>query len=84
MNILVRSIEALEKEYNTSRTPVLTYCRQLVRENIHPHTQLQVTRMGKDSLIINNIYEAAKITVLENDNIGPLFVKYRDRVREFK
>lgn len=73
MNILVQSIETLPN--NQSDTPVLRFCRKLVKDNIDPRTQLQITRNGQTTLIINDIYAAAKLTVKEDPSVH--FAKYK-------
>lgn len=75
MNILVRDIEALEKEFNSTHTPVLAYCRKLVKEGIDPNTQLHILRDGKLSVMVSNIYAAAKLTVKEKPYCR--FIKYK-------
>lgn len=58
---------------------VTDYCRQLLQDGENPNSRVEVFRKGKivPDLIVNNIGEAAKITIKENSAIGPVFVKYK-------
>lgn len=63
----------------TSRTPVLTYCRQLIKKGEDYKTRLEVYRIREEpDVIVKCIGDAAKITVREDRRLGPVFVKYRE------
>lgn len=49
-----------------TKTPVLTYCRQLIKEGNNPNNQLHCYRGAQLDLIVKNIGLAAKLTVRED------------------
>ncbi len=57
-----------------TKTPVLTYCRQLIKEGYSPNNQLHCYRGAQLDLIVQNIGLAAKLTVREDPS--PHFTKY--------
>lgn len=60
-----------------NNSPVLDYCRKLIKEEVDPNTRLEVYRGEMLALVINNIGEGAEWTIKENNKVGPKFVKYR-------
>lgn len=70
------------KDLEEANCPSVTdYCRMLVSENKKDYSdeKILVYRDSMLCLTVNDIYEAAKIDVLENKNTGPRFVKYKDK-----
>jgi hypothetical protein len=62
--------------YSTD-TPILTYCRQLISEDSHPHTELHVHRGDMLAIKVRAIGEGAKLTVQADKYYGsPIFVEY--------
>lgn len=59
-----------------TRTPILSYCRKLVRDGADPATQLHVYRDDILALKINSIGVAAKLAVEESRG-RPRFVSYK-------
>lgn len=63
-----------------SNTPILTYCRKLIKDGFDPNTRLEVFRNNKTEpdIICPNIGKAAELSVSDTG-----FVKYRpfSRVR---
>ncbi len=57
-----------------TKTPVLSYCRQLIKEGNNPNNQLHGYRGAQLDLVVQNIGLAAKLTVRENPS--PHFAKY--------
>jgi len=73
---MVKTIE-LNKLPKT-KTPVLSYCRQLIKDGVDPKTRLEVTRNGQVDIIALEIGKAAKLTVKEETSEGrPRFAKYQ-------
>lgn len=74
--------EDLWKEDNgkepKNHSPVLDYCRKLVKEGKPTNTKLEVFRKGELSMLVKNIGKAAKQAILENADVGPIFVKYNE------
>ncbi len=60
-----------------TRTPILDYCRHLIKEGIHPRTKLNVYRGDILALSVKTINMGAKLTVREDNDSGPYFRKYR-------
>lgn len=59
-------------------TPVLDYCRKLIKEGKDPSSRLEVYRhRDTPDVIVKNIGEGAKLTVIENNETGPVFGKYK-------
>jgi hypothetical protein len=63
------------------KSPILNYCRKLLREGVHPRTTLKVYRGKVLAMHIKTIRLGAKWTVREDDNRGPCFIKYRPFLR---
>lgn len=62
----------------TSPTPFLSAARVLLREGVDPATPLQQTREGSDTVdLCGTVGAAAGLTVVENEDIGPVFRLYR-------
>jgi len=59
------------------KTPILSYCRQLIKQGVHPRTKLNVYRGDILALSVKTINMGAKLTVEEDRNVGPRFAKYR-------
>ena len=57
-----------------TKTPVLTYCRQLMKEGKHFNTKLEVYRENSEpDIIVRKIGKAARLTVCEDEERGPYF-----------
>ena len=67
-----------------TKTPVLTYCRQLMKEGNHFNTKLEVYRENskEPDMIVRRIGKGARQTIKENEDKGPIFVKYRPPAQE--
>ena len=78
--------EDLFKENNgkepKNHSPVLDYCRKLIKEGKPTNTSLEVYRHGELSMLVKNIGKASKQAIMENERIGPIFVKYREMTPE--
>lgn len=61
---------------NSQKGATLDLCRQLVALGL-PDGPAVAYRDGRPSLLIRSIHEAAGLTIVENDNDGPRFGKYR-------
>jgi hypothetical protein len=58
-------------------TPILTYCRALIRDGHDPATRLEVHRTSSaPDIIVRNIGSAAMLGIREG-NHAPRFVRYR-------
>lgn len=71
MNLIKLQIEELGEQSITD------YCRQLVKDQFHPDTRVEVYKGEMLCLIVTNIEEAAKLKVKENAKEGPKFVEYK-------
>jgi len=59
---------------------ITDYCRQLIKEGKPTNTRLEVYRTREEpDVIVKNIGKGAKITCLENEKHGPMFIKYREK-----
>lgn len=76
-NTLVVYLEDLPK---TSKTPILTYCRKLIKDGVDYNSKLHVFRRNQPDpdVIVNNIGDASKLTVLETPRVGPVFAKFSE------
>ena len=55
---------------NNTKTPILSYCRQLVREGEDPDTRLEVFRnSSRPDVIIPNIGIGARFTIKEEPRL---------------
>lgn len=70
-------LEVQYKDLRQTRTPALSYCRKLVKEGFPEGSRLFVYR-GEVLVLKLDIHKAAKLTILENEHIGPIFKKYED------
>ncbi|MDU0342979.1 hypothetical protein [Bosea rubneri] len=62
----------------TSRTPFLSSARVLLGRGHAPGTVLTMSREGETTIALRaTIGAAAQLTVVENDDIGPKFGRYR-------
>jgi hypothetical protein len=62
-----------------NHSPILDYCRKLIKEGVKEDTRLEVYReRDTPDVIVKSIGEGAKWAVLENEREGPKFVKYRE------
>jgi len=62
----------------TSDTPFLSAARALLRDGVDPATPLAMTREGNDTVDIRStVGAAARLTVLENEQTGPIFRPHR-------
>jgi hypothetical protein len=62
----------------TSRTPFTDAARVLVNEGITPSTPLQMSREGRDAVDLSaTVGAAARLTVLENERRGPVYIAHR-------
>ncbi len=62
----------------TSRNPFTDAARILAREGVSPATPLQMSREGHDTVDLSGtIGAAARLTVLENERRGPVFIAHR-------
>lgn len=62
----------------TSDTPFLSAARVLMRDGVDPSTPLEMTREGSDTVDLRStVGAAARLTVVENDHVGPVFRPYR-------
>jgi hypothetical protein len=60
-----------------SKAPIFSYCRHLIKKGIHPRTKLEVYREDTLALSIKTINKGAKLSVKEDNQDGPYFIKYR-------
>jgi hypothetical protein len=67
-----------------SRSPVLALCRALLAAGANPNSKLECFRGSVLALTVRTIGMGAKLTIKENDWVGPKVVPYeplsRDRV----
>jgi hypothetical protein len=67
-----------------SRTPIFTLCRELVASGANPDSSLECYRGPVMCIRVKSIGIGAKLTIKENDWVGPKVVPYepvsRDRV----
>lgn len=61
-----------------NHSPVLDYCRKLIKDKVPFNTSLEVFRHGELSMLVKNIGKAAKQAIKENEDLGPIFVKYQE------
>jgi hypothetical protein len=54
-------------------TPVLSYCRQLIKEGVNPRTKFKVYRGDVLALSVKTIGRGAKLTVKNNNQGTPVF-----------
>lgn len=59
--------------------PVLKHCRDLIVSGEDPKTRLEAYRGDTLCLSISEIGLGAKVEVQEDKNVGPRFIRYRDR-----
>ena len=68
-----------------SRSPVFALCRALLAAGANPNSKLECFRGSVLALTVKSIGIGAKLTIKENDWVGPKVVPYepfsRDRVR---
>ena len=75
MKVIDITFTFLEEEGYSS---VTDFCRYLVSTGgKFENTKIHVYRGEMLCLIVNNIYEASKLTVRENGKIGPTFDKHK-------
>jgi hypothetical protein len=61
-----------------TKTPILTYCRKLLENNDITDFRLEIYRNPEyPDVIVKDIRLAALLTVQEDAQVGPRFVKYR-------
>lgn len=57
---------------------VFPYCRELMKEGkVNPKSPIEVYRGENISYTVSSVAEGAKLTVIENDRVGPYFSKYK-------
>jgi hypothetical protein len=62
----------------TSRTPFTDAARILAKEGVSPSEPLKMSREGRDTVdLISTVGAAARLTVLENERRGPVFIAHR-------
>lgn len=62
----------------TSRNAFTDAARILAKEGVPPSTPLQQSREGGDTVdLISTVGAAARVTVLENERRGPVFIAHR-------
>lgn len=62
----------------TSRTPFTDAARILAKEGVSPSEPLQMCREGHDTVDLSGtVGAAARLTVLENERRGPVFIAHR-------
>jgi len=62
----------------TSDTPFTSAARVLMRDGVDPSTPLEMTREGSDTVDLRStVGAAARLTVVENDHVGPIFRPYK-------
>jgi hypothetical protein len=70
-----------------SRSPVFALCRALLAAGANPNNKLECFRGGVLALTVKTIGIGAKLTIKENDWVGPKVVPYepfsRDRVGRY-
>lgn len=78
MNVIkITMAEAIKAKVKTRDTPILDYCRKLIKEGKDPNTRLEVYRNHPTpDVICRNIGEAAKLTVTESSSQDIRFAKY--------
>jgi hypothetical protein len=59
------------------RTPVLSLCRQLVAAGHDPAEPAEAYRGETLAMRIGSIGEAAWLTVIENETVGPRFARWK-------
>jgi hypothetical protein len=61
------------------KTPICTYCRELIDEGVDPSTEVYFYRQNKPEadIIVKHLGRAAKITVKDDARGRPTFVKYK-------
>lgn len=60
-----------------NHNPASDYCRKLLKQGVDSENTLEVYR-GEQLAYSTVIGEAAKWKLRENENTGPMFVKYRE------
>jgi len=68
-----------------SKTPILTYCRQLLKKGYPKDMGLEFFRENAKTpdVIVLNLGRAALNTVQEDRQVGPRFVKYIEKVHPY-
>lgn len=80
---MVKTIRKSFRDLPISRTPVLKYCRQLIKEGVDPDTRLEIFRDNPDpDIIVKSIGGAAMLTVVETP-LGPRFKQYQEFPEDF-
>lgn len=59
-----------------TNAPLLNYCRDLIAKGTDPNTRVEFLRNGRADVIIPNLGEGAKLTVKEDKDTSPKFIKY--------
>lgn len=74
----IRPKSQWEGKEPVNNSPILDWCRKLIKDGEDPETKLEVYREGKTEpdFIVKNIGEGAKFAVRENNEKGPHFIKY--------
>lgn len=61
-----------------SQTPILTYCRALLKQGEDPNTILKTYRGKVMCIKVNGIAKGARLTVKENKQGTPVFVRFKE------
>lgn len=62
-----------------NHSPVLDYCRKLVKEGNVQRTKLEVYRGDVLCLTVKSIIKGAKLDIIENEKKGPILVKHKTK-----
>lgn len=76
-DIIVSKIWKDNNKEPRNHSPVLDYCRKLIKEGEKYGTCLEVYRNDLLLLKVPRIGKGAKLTIREDDKRGPEFVEYR-------
>lgn len=77
----METIKVQIQDLSKGRTPILSYCRKLVADGVDPDTRVEFYRNNSEpDVIVTNLGETAKLTVLENAEVGPVFRTLRQGV----
>lgn len=60
------------------KTPILTYCRKLIKDGVDPDTRLEIYRNHEYwDIAVKRIEDGAKLSVLEGVRGPPRFVNFK-------
>lgn len=73
----IKHPDTYEGKEPRNHSPSFDYCRKLVAEGYDPLEPLEVYRGDKLAYTVKSIGLGAKLKIKENEDIGPIVVKYK-------